>query len=135
MTNATTTTGKNNEIEEEASVDRILRNLEEEIGKLKLKLLKQELNEKLLSFKAHYDNKRIYFPNGTTTNNLTHHRRHPFSFSSNNENTNYNFKSLTSALYIRVYGQIELWQILLVLILVWFLTRNYIITIYMRLCL
>lgn len=102
----------------EFALERALLSLETEINKLKLELLRQELSEKINSFRMHNDNRKYFVQNGTNLSSI--HRIRPLSFGRNTKD----LRSLTSALHIKVYDSLEIWQLVLIVFLVWVLLRN-----------
>lgn len=82
--------------------------LESEIRKLKLELLKQELDDKLLTLRAYLHNKKL---NKTTTASQPATVVHP-------EDKSY---YLGSVLFAKVAGNVQVWQLVLVVLIFWML--------------
>ena len=87
--------------------------LETEIRKMKLELLKQELDDKLFSFREYIEKKqkKMMFLNLTETNNST-------SLTTNV--TDENEKQFSSILFLPVVGDLEIWHFVFIIFLIWF---------------
>lgn len=101
-----------------SEIEASLLSLESEISKLKLQLLRQELNSKLQSFKIHFENKRLHSLLKNQTNSTQLHlvasTKKPV-----------NLKALSSALYIKVFDCLELWQLIFILLIVWIVLSKF----------
>ena len=98
--------------------------LETEIRKMKLELLKQELDDKLFSFREYIEKKqkKMMFLNQTemnTTNSVA------------NNTTDENEKNFSSILFLPVIGDLEMWHFIFIIFLIWFFLSIKIILILM----
>lgn len=96
--------------------------LESEIRKLKLELLKQELDDKLLTLKAYLQDKKL---NQTTTSTIE-----PQSESDSNEKSHY----MGSILFVKVVGNVQVWQIVLIVLIFWMLLSKFNLLIILFIC-
>lgn len=99
-------------------IEASLLSLESEISKLKLELLRQELNSKLQSFKVHLENKKIQSMLRNQTNSTQVQ-------SASTVTKRPNLKALSSALYIRVFDCLELWQLIFILLIAWIILSKW----------
>lgn len=81
--------------------------LETEIRKLKLELLKQELDDKLLTLRAYLQHKKINQTTSTTT----------VSAKDSEDKSRY----LGSVLFVKVAGNVQVWQLVLIVLIFWML--------------
>ncbi|CAF0796463.1 unnamed protein product [Brachionus calyciflorus] len=82
--------------------------LENEIRKLKMELLKQELDDKLLTLKTYLENKKLNETLATTAEALT-----------DTEDTDRTY--LGNVLFAKVAGNIQVWQLVLIVLFAWLL--------------
>ena len=82
--------------------------LETDIRKLKLELMRQELDDKLITFKAYMKRKNQF--NMTTVATTT---KDP-----NDPDNNY-LRPFSSVLFINVFGEFEVWHLVLITLFIW----------------
>lgn len=89
--------------------------LQSEIRKLKLELLKQELDDKLLTLKAYLHDKKL---NETTTTT-----NEPETEADSSEKSHY----LGNILFVKVAGNVQVWQLVLAVLIFWMLLSKFIL--------
>jgi hypothetical protein len=82
--------------------------LETDIRKLKLELMRQELDDKLLTLKAYMKRKNQF--NTTTVATTT---------TDPNDPANNYLRPFSSVLFINVFGEFEVWHLVLITLFIW----------------
>jgi hypothetical protein len=91
--------------------------LENEIRKLKLELLKQELDDKVINLKFILEKKQKLLRNSTIYNTTIQ------TSTESNELDRMNYGG--SVLFLNVIGDFEVWHFVLLILILWFLLRKF----------